>query len=132
MGENKATLGTLYDINKSAYAAMPDMDAKAFGSMTTNVGLWFSSRPERKYFMFLCRELNDYTVFHLNGTNYNLAREELIDLIKSRGACVGIEYDHAGDAYDVWVKRPIVGENGQRVEAFMYKLFPCDDFIIEI
>lgn len=128
---NNATVGTLYDLNKNLYKQVPHMNSNDFDNMATNMALWFSSRAQRKYFMFLCRELNDYTIFHFNSANYNAAREELVDLIRSRGnACIDIQYDHAGDNYDIWLKRYDV--ETKEAQVYMYKLFPCDDFIIEI
>lgn len=124
MADKNITMGNLYDLNKSLYAKLPKMDVNDFQSKILNIGMWFSSRTDRKYFMFLCRELNDYTIFEFKNPNYNQAKEELKGLVLSRGIPVAIDYDHDTDSYEIWVKR------GN--DCHMYKIFPCDDFMIPI
>lgn len=120
---SRMSFGTLYDVNKMMYEKMSPMSAEDFQNYMINISLWFS-KNNFQYFMFLCRELSDYTIFNFLSTNYNKGREELIDLITSRGVPMDIEYKHEEDAYDIWVKRA--------GEVHMYKLFPCNDFIIEV
>lgn len=124
MANNKVSMGTLYQTNCDIYKQLPPMPAEEFSRKTLNIGGWFSSRTKRKYFMFLCRELNDYTVFEFIDPNYNAATNEIRDLITSRGLPVLIDYNHEQDAYEVWIKR--------KGEVHMYMLFPCDDFMIRI
>jgi len=124
MTDKSVNMGNLYDLNKTLYSKMPKMKTEDFQKDVLNIGMWFSSRTERRYFMLLCRELNDYTVFEFKAPKFDVAKEELRSLILSRGIPVGIDYEHSSDTYDVWVKR------GK--EVYMYKLFPCDDFIIPI
>lgn len=124
MGKQKINMGTLYQTNCDIYKQLPQMTKEAFETQTLNVAAWFSSRTERKYFMFLCRELNDYTIFEFIDPNYDKAKEELRDLITSRGLPILIDYNHQQDSYEIWIKR--------NNEVHMYMLFPCDDFIIPI
>lgn len=124
MADKKMNMGDLYSFNQTIYKQLPPIPADEYASEVFNMGMWFSSRTDRKDFMFLCRELNDYTIFHFNAPRYDDAKEELKSLITSRGIPVAIDYNHDQDSYEVWVKR-----GG---EVHMYLLFCCDDFMINI
>lgn len=125
---------TLYQINKMAYRQVPKMNELQFNQMMNNISLWFSSKEKTHYFMFLSKELSDYTIFHFNTYDYSKAREELVKLVNSRGIPVDIQYDHDTDTYDIWVRRisidPITSK--PTMDVVMYKMFECNDFIIEI
>lgn len=126
-GQKKATMGTLYDMNLYFYEQLPSMDSKKFDQMTQNIGMWFSSESDNKYFMLLCRELFDFTVLHFEHPNYVLGKEELIMLIHCRAKEVkDIVYNHDTNTYDIWLVSSLDGK------VHMYKLFMCNDFIIEI
>lgn len=126
MATQKATLGTLYELNQAAYSKVKPMTPAKASEMVFNIGMWFSSDPTYKYFMFLCRELNDYTIFDFRSYNYSKGEEELEDLIHSRGELLDIQYDHENDNYDIWVK------SKQDNKPHVYKLFDCNDFVIPI
>ena len=125
---------TLYQINKMAYQQVPKMNELQFNQMMNNISLWFSSKEKSRYFMLLSKELSDYTIFHLNTYDYSKAREELVELVNSRGIPVDIQYDHDTDTYDIWVRRISVDPTTSKptMDVVMYKMFECDDFIIEI
>ena len=115
---------TLYDLNKAMYLQMKPMEAYDFTQQMVNIALWFSSKKDAKYFMLLCKERSDYTVFDFQSYDYDTARNELTAIITNRGMPMDVDYDHDTDTYDIWVKK-----GG---EVYMYKLFDCDDFVIRI
>lgn len=117
-------MGSLYDFNKMAYAKMPPIPANKAQEKLTDIASWFSAKPT-KYFMLLCKELADYTVFNFESFDYNKGKEELEDIIKSRGLLLDIVYNEAASGYEVWMRR-IDGS------VHMYLLFRCDDFIVTI
>ena len=121
-----ANLGSLYDMNRYFYSQMPDMDEKKKEELIMNIAMWFSSKPTNKFFMMLCRELNDYTIFHFEHPNYSKGKTELEELLKSRGQVKDIYYNHDTDTYDFWLLSSLDGQ------IQMYKIFMCDDFIIQI
>lgn len=124
MSDNKSlSFGTLYELNQKMYAEAQDMTPEKFSAETVNMALWFSSRPERKHFMLLCRELYDYTVFEFNEAKYDHAREELQAILLSRGKPVMVDYNHENDAYEIWMR-----VNG---EIHMYMLFWADSYVVE-
>lgn len=126
MAKKTATLGTLYEFNQMAYKQVKPIAPAKASEMIFNIGMWFSSDPTYKYFMLLCRELNDYTIFDFRSYNYSKGEEELSELIHSRGQVLDIQYDHENDNYDIWIK------SKQDGEPHMYKLFDCNDFVIPI
>lgn len=123
---NKPDGLTLYEFNQQTYSQMAPLNEISIVSEIVNITQWFSKEPDFKYFMFLCREKNDYTIFNFQTKELDKARDELLSLILSRGAPVSIEYDHDLDTYEIWIK------NLETTETNMYRLFDCNDFVIEI
>lgn len=122
---NNIALGTQYELNKQAIGQLTPMSKETFSEKTISMSLWVSSRPfENKYFMFLCNDLHDYTIFNFETTNYEKGREELKKLIASRGIPVSIDYNSEQGYYEVWVKK--------KGQIYMYLFFDCTDFIIEV
>lgn len=124
MGESTVNMGTLYEFNQSIMAQMPPMDPDMVDIELANVGVWFGSQRSFHYFMLLNNDRHDYTVFNMLGPNYHLAKEELKGLLEERGRILYIEYNHDRDDYEIWVSIEGV--------PYMYILFPCNDFVIEI
>lgn len=120
------SLGSLYDMNRYFYSTVPDMDAKKRDEMIMNISMWFSSKPGNKFFMMLCRELNDYTILYFEHPNYSKGKTELEELLRSRGTVKDIYYNHDTDTYDFWLLSSLDGQ------IQMYKIFMCDDFVIQI
>lgn len=113
---------TLYDLNKAIYQSMSPMKATDFTEQMVQIALWFSSKKDKHFFMLLNKERSDYTIFHISS-NYDLARTELTSIITNRGMPMDIDYNHDTDTYDIWIKK--------EGEVYMYKLFECEDFVIE-
>lgn len=116
-------LGTLYDLNKQIMIQQNSLSAEDYRHSLTNICGWLSSN-NNKYYMLLNRERADYTVFNMLDFNYNKILNELREVLDYRGTILAIDYVHGEDYYDIWIKI----DN----EAFLYKFFQCDDFVIEI
>lgn len=123
MAQN-ADMGNLYDFNKMAYAKMPPIPEDKAAEKLTDIGGWFSASG--KYFMLLCREIADYTVFNFESYDYEKGKTELEDIVKSRGSLLDIVYNDSANGYEFWVR------SKRDNEIHMYMLFGCDDFIITI
>lgn len=113
-----------YDIHKQLYAQI-EPNQERIDKQLTNIGAWFSAKYPCKFFMCMCKEINWYTVFHMKSMNYNKAKDEIEKTLRFRGEIIDIEYVHAEDAYECWVKN---SEN----EIEMYYLFPYDWGVVEI
>lgn len=118
-------LGTLYDMNKNAMNAEKPMSAYALRNRLDLVKKYFQDNKE--YFMLLCREQNDYTIFKISEKTVekiNEAASILGECLINRGEVLSIDKHDLGPALEIWLR--INGEN------FVYYLFPYDEAIIEV
>lgn len=118
-------LGTLYETNQELYKHLTPPSEKELDTQLASIGAWFSSKYRDTYFMLLCREKNDYTVFRLKGSEYFEAIQELKEVLQSRGTILEVVYSHDFHFYECWVR----DDEGN---VSMYAFFPCDDFVIEV
>lgn len=117
MGE--VNLGTLYDVNKSLLEKEHSLSEKVLNKKLSDITRFFS---RGKYFMLLCHEQRDYTVFQLTtGSKADIATEELKVCMKNRGNILAID-EAPGNAFEIWIKN----ESG----IFAYYLFPYDEAVI--
>ena len=119
---SEVVMGSLYDLNKSALASAKGINPlKAIQSQDKALTNFFASG---KYFMLLCNELRDYTVFCLKTDNkIQNAKEELKVCIKNRGELLGLDPTEDGIAFEIWMR--VDGK------IYAYYLFPYDAAIIE-
>jgi hypothetical protein len=118
-------LGTLYDMNKNAMNAEKPMSAYALRNRLDLAKKYFQDNKE--YFMLLCREQNDYTIFKISEKTVekiNEAASILGECLTNRGEVLSIDKHDLGPALEIWLR--INGEN------FVYYLFPYDEAIIEV
>nr|DAF87450.1 MAG TPA: hypothetical protein [Siphoviridae sp. ctnPP24] len=95
-------------------------------AMFVNIGAWLSTHYKKQYYMLLNNELHYYTVFNLKNPNYDKMIQELKECLTFRGRVLDIEYQHAADAYQIWVKEYKTGD------VYMYMLFEAEGFVIEV
>ena len=113
---------TLYDMAKQMVANEPPMDSKDFNRKICEIAAQMGAK---KYWMLLCRERNDFSVFVINNSSCSKISKELIPTLKNRGLVIFIDEQTDG-AYEIWVRDPETEEN------FAYYLFDYSDAIIEI
>lgn len=114
--------GTLYDLNKMAVQSEEPMTNKELLFKLNTVQKFFQSGM---YFMLLCHERRDYTVFRISKNNFaNKATQELKECLLNRGVIVSIDKTEDNYAFEIWMKI----DN----EAYCYYLFPYDEAIIEV
>lgn len=94
--------------------------------MMANVGAWLSTHYKSHYYMLLNNELHYYTVFNILDANYNKMIQELKECLAFRGRILDIEYQHAEDAYQIWIKEY------KTDEVYMFMLFNAEGFVIEV
>ena len=118
-------LGTLYDMNKAAVAATEKpLKKHEIKDKIRNVKKFFEEG--RKYFMLLCRERHDYTLFNFNEkTDFSLqhAINDLQECLENRGIIMSIDMDPKNLIYEIWI---MVDD-----QAFAYYLFPYDIGVLE-
>lgn len=77
---------------------------------------------KKRYYMFLCRDMNDYTIFDTSNMTKDYFVNTIVALIKSRGNCLRI--DVCPDHTEVWLQYE--NENEPMIAMF----FNCDGFFI--
>ena len=135
MGE--VSLGTLYDMNKIAMknekALTAEQIAKAIGEMADLYNE--NGNCDFHYFMLLCREIYDFTLF----SNVNCGRmlrsssfiTDLTECLINRGKVLSIEkVENEGKAFEIWLL--LENPNTEESEPFVYYFFPYDNGVIEI
>lgn len=127
--KHNVSLGTLYDFNKQLILSQGKKITKAeLENIKPELEEWFNWQIDG-YAMLLCRERYDFTVFHLyekaNKNPPQVAVNELIDVLRSRGKILSIEKDTdvMNNAWEIWLKI----DN----DVFAYYLFNCDDWVIQ-
>lgn len=116
---SEVSLGTVYDLNKNLMQNEKRLPENTLNKKLKEITNFFA---KGKYFMLLCHEKRDYTLFHLTTeSKAKQASDELKICLKNRGEVLSID-EAPGNAYEIW----ILSEDG----AFAYYLFPYDKGVI--
>jgi hypothetical protein len=78
---------------------------------------------DKKYWMLLCKELADYTVFYATGKSENPG-EDLFETLTNRGIVLDLTQLEDGN-YEVWIK-------DMSGEPYVYYLFDYSFGIVEV
>lgn len=113
---------SMYDINKNLMK-----EEKPLDPIATNIAIKKAAdgilSSFKKYWMLLCRERNDYTVFIITGSNK--LEDELKETILNRGKLLDISQQEDGN-FEVWIRDSKTEEN------FVYYLFDYTFGIVEV
>lgn len=121
-------IGNLYDINKNIINQQQTLEQGVLNSKKEIIKN-FLDKCDNYYFMLLCHDRRDYTVFHINNIcntdSFKEASKILIDeCLTDRGKIKAIDLTENKDAIEIWLSI----DN----ESFVYYLFPYDAAIIEV
>lgn len=130
---SEIAVGTLYDINKNLVKNKELKLNEAALNSKKLIIRDFLMNHEDKYFMLLCNERKDYTVFdfsHYNMSDYGIAKEASMDCAKciidecltNRGEIRGIDLTKNKDAIEIWM---VIDD-----DAYVYYFFPYDNGVI--
>lgn len=118
-----------YSLCCSERANWPAMSSSKREDKMDEIWDWiYSNCIDNSYFMLLCRERNDYTMFVL-GTDRALedpvtsVTNELAEVLDSRGNWIAADLDEENNTWQLWVNR-----GGQ---AAVYLFFDAGGFVIE-
>ena len=123
------SLGTLYDVNKNLVLKneieLTDGVLNSKKEIITN----FMRKMNNSYYMLLCNERKDYTVFKMNDKDNDDSVREIVSILvdeclRNRGEIRGIDLTKDKDAIEIWL---IIED-----EAYCYYFFPYDAAIIEV
>lgn len=123
----RVSVGSLYEMNQQMFKQMKPPLPRKIDMDLANIGAWFSSNYGVQYFMLLCKERSDYTLFHINDYNYSQAVQELREVLEERGEIMGFDFVHGENCYQCWVR-----ERTENPEVFMFMLFDADWMVVEI
>ncbi len=128
--EKQVVIGNLYDINKNIVKNLPALSEGTINSKKEIIKN-FIIDTKNFYYMLLCNEKKDYTVFdfHLAGGNvkHNGTQIRCVDCLideclTNRGKICAIDLTKDKDAIEIWMN---IDE-----EAFVYYFFPYDAGVI--
>ena len=125
---NVLNLGTQYEFSKNMVSQLPALNEGNLNSKKEIVKN-FIIKQNNFYYMLLCNEQKDYTVFHWNNICDDTGAMEIAKILvdeclKNRGEIRGIDLTENKDAIEIWL---YIEE-----EAFVYYFFPYDEAIIEV
>lgn len=126
----EVNLGTLYDFNKEAMKNEKPLTQEEFNEKTqllAEVMLEYFNDGDH-YWMLLCHDRRDYTLFNLipdNDPTIETTLEELRPTILNRGNVLSIDEQPDG-AWEIWI-RDFDGE-----DTFAYYFFVYDKGVVEV
>lgn len=139
--KTKISGATLYDLNKQIInqTENPMTDEDLYDALDYIVAPFFKKNIEQRinkddfdscYFMLLCREDNNYTLFNVrNYLDFQepvlMACDELRICLKNRGKVYSIENTEDNYAIEIWLQDADKG-------MLCYYLFPYNEGVIEI
>ena len=130
----EVVLGNVYDLSKNIVGQFKPLNALELASAQIRIEEWLNTNLDDlgvRYWMLLCRERNDYTVFaahpHINQPMYdtNGIAGEIIGCASDRGEILDICLDEHETAYEIWVNTT------DDSEIHAYLLFPYNQGVIE-
>ena len=128
---SEVSLGNLYDMNKQLMDKELPMENETIYEKGIQIETWLDKYGTSKYFMLLCHEQRDYTVFNLDKTstwgtmpasNIRLAREDVIECLTNRGTLLAADLQ-PDDVWEFWIRN----DEG----SFAYYFFPYGTAVLE-
>ena len=129
--QTTVNFGNLYDANKQIMNQEPVISPEILALAALDLQNWFAETYTSKYYMLLCHELRDYTVFNFDAHSIGDRPEEyhcldithdLIECLNNRGEILTIEQQPDG-AWEIWMRID--------AETFAYYLFPYGQAVLE-
>lgn len=122
-------MGTLYELNKNLVQQNEMKLTAGILNSKKEIIKNFIIKQNNYYYMLLCNERKDYTVFHWcnicdNDKAKDIAKILVDECLINRGEIRGIDLTKTQDAIEIWLS--IDGES------FVYYFFPYDNAIIEV
>lgn len=112
---------TMYDAAKQLAANEDPMDPIIFIRKTNEIA---KDMLNKEYWMLLCRERNDYSIFLTTDATKKSIAKELIPTLSNRGQVLLMDKQPDG-AFEIWIRDYKTKEN------FAYYLFDYSNAIID-
>lgn len=122
--ETQIELGTAYDINKTLVKKYEKELTKEELKDKLDEFKTYIQYTNEKYYMLLCNDKKDYTVFHLSDiNNIDFMFNELNECLTNRGQVYGFDKTQDDQAFEIWL---IIND-----EAYCYYFFGYENAVIE-
>lgn len=125
--EREVVMGTLYDMNKAMVKQAEIKLSESVLNSKKEIIKNFIDKTNNNYYMLLCNERKDYTIFDLwsvKTDNLIKPAQCLVDeCLIPRGEIRGIDLTKDKTAIEIWM---IIDD-----EAYVYYFFPYDNGVIE-
>ena len=127
--ETSVEMGDLYSVNKQLMKNEPLMTKEEIEDAVGEAFGWIKevAQTNDSYFMLLCHERRDYTLFNLCGVGdatYLDTANIIIECIQNRGDLLAMDVTEDETALEIWMK--------DNDEPFCYYFFPYDEGVIEV
>lgn len=121
------TLGNNYEINKQLVEKnLNELSQEQINEKKEKIAN-FIKEKNNKYYMLLCNERKDYTVFTLtNKQEKNIETSKVLvdECLMNRGKIKAIDKTKDNQAIEIWLS--------MNKESFCYYFFPYDEAIVEV
>lgn len=96
----------LYEMNKAMVEQTDHPMSKEELALAASKVLepYYNEHKDEEYFMLLCHEKRDYTVFFNSGNRLSRFQEEVTSILTERGSVYSIESISNNEALEIWVK----------------------------
>lgn len=128
--ETQVEMGNLYDMNKQLMLNQPAITEDRLVEIVSQLYTWITERTSQHYFMLLCYERRDFTLFNIQpkdilGTTIgqiNAMVNDIIECMTNRGMLLSADLQDDG-AWELWLR--------VEDECFAYYLFPYGEAVLE-
>lgn len=128
---SEVSLGNYYEMNKQLMANEPALTAEELTEAKDMLYDYALKHYAQKYFMLLCHERRDYTLFNLGENPTSSVRDkscstfafDVIDCMQNRGQVIAADEQDDG-AIEIWIR-------DEENEMAAYYLFPYGAAVIE-
>ena len=126
---NNLEMGTVYDLNKQLVETAEKVISPYKLNEKKKIIKQFVRENKDNYFMLLCNERRDYTLFNIISNKEEDKLNELANIfvdecLQNRGNIKGIDLTENKDAIEVWLS--IEGES------YCYYFFPYNAGVVEV
>lgn len=119
---SEISLGNLYEFNQNAYSNEKPYDMVALGIKLKEIE---EDLIKNEYWMLLCHERRDYTMFVNHSKEKGNFAKELKETLMNRGYILDIQKQEDGN-FEIWIRDFNTEEN------FAYYLFEYGSGVIEV
>jgi hypothetical protein len=125
---SEVSLGNLYDMNKQLMTNETGISAEVKEAKYKQLIDWIKYNYQSYYFMMLCHERRDYTVFHFKDTVPSIGdvqsmAADVFECMNNRGTLLALDLQDAG-GWELWLR----ADDG---EISAYYLFPYGEAVLE-